>query len=57
MLKELCVHEPQMSLSPQVLTAVNFAVKSSLRVFAVGTPAKLCVLVSLIRQGTYDSKQ
>lgn len=32
MLKELCVREPQMICSPQVLTVVNFAVKSSLGV-------------------------
>lgn len=57
MLKELCVHEPQMSPSPQVLTVANFAVKSSLWVFAVGTPARLCIPVSLIRQETYDRRQ
>lgn len=46
-----------MSLSPQVLTVVNFAVKSSLWVFAVGTPARLRILVSLIRQESYDRRQ
>lgn len=57
MLKELCMHETQMNLSPQFLTVVNFAVKISLWMFAVGTPARLYILVSLIRQETYDRRQ
>lgn len=57
MLKELCVQKPQMIRSPQVLTVVNFAVKSSLWVFAVGMPSRLGILVSLIKQETYGRRQ
>lgn len=57
MLKVLCVHEPQMSLGPRVLTVVNFVLGNGLWVFAVGTPARLCIPFSLKRQETYNRRR